>query len=443
LPTTKLTQLAVERLAPPARGRIDYFDTQLPAFGLRVSSTGRKSWIVMYRVGGKLVRETLGTVARIPKVEKARDLARESMRQAQAGVHPVEAKRTAKAAHSSAGDTFSAVADLFIDRYAKPNTRPITCAETKRLIERELKPEWGSRPILDISRRDVIELLDGIIDRGSPVQANRTLAHMRRLFNWAKEREIVEANPAAGLRMPTPEVERDRTLSDDELRLFWKACDAIGWPFGPMFKLLLLTAQRRSEVAGMRWSELKLPERQWVIPRERAKNDREHLVHLSERAVEIINTLPRFVGEASGRGGKPSTSDLLFTTTGASAASGFSKAKERVHAKMNKLLRRGLEQEEGQEQEEPEEEEGGIEEWTLHDLRRTAATGMARLNIAPHVVDRILNHVSGTIRGVAAVYNRHAYLEERRTALEIWSRYVENLVRSSAANVVSFAAARP
>jgi integrase len=432
LPTVKLTQVAVERLRPPASGRIEYFDTQLPAFGLRISATGRKSWIVMYRVDGKLVRETLGALRRIPKVDNARELARQSMRQAQAGVHPVEARRAAQAARSEEPDTFAAVADLFVERYAKRNTRPTTCAETERVIRRELKPAWGARPIRDIGRRDVIELLDGIVDRGAPIQANRTLAHMRRLFNWALEREIVQTNPAAGLTMPTPEVQRDRTLSDDEIRLFWNACDDIGWPFGPMFKLLLVTAQRRSEVAGLRWSELKLADRQWVIPRERAKNDREHVVHLSDLAGEIIEALPRFARERNGGEGKGTEGDLVFTTTGETHVSGYSKAKERLNTRMLELLRSDL-ADTG--------EDAAIREWTLHDLRRTATTGMAKLNIAPHVVDRILNHVSGTIRGVAAVYNRHAYIEERKAALEGWSRYVEGLVRSRPANVVQLAAA--
>lgn len=438
MPATKLTQVAVERLSPPASGRVEYFDTQLPAFGLRISATGRKSWIVMYRVDGKLVRETLGTLTRIPKVDKARELARQSMRQAQAGVHPVEARRAAQAARSKEPEpeTFAAVADLFVERYAKRNTRPVTYAETERLIARELKPAWGGKPIRDIGRRDVIELLDRMVDRGAPVQANRTLAHMRRLFNWAREREIVDMNPAAGLRMPTAEVQRDRTLSDNEVRLFWSACRDIGWPFGPMFKLLLVTAQRRSEVGGLRWSELKIADRQWVIPRERAKNDREHVVHLSDLAAEIIETLPRFAHERNGGEGKSAGRDFAFTTTGERPVSGISRAKERLDKRMLDLLRAEL-AEAGEDA-----KEAAVGEWTLHDLRRTAATGMAKLNIAPHVVDRILNHVSGTIRGVAAVYNRHAYLDERRAALDAWSRYVERLVRPTAENLVQLAAAR-
>jgi integrase len=425
LPTTKLTQIAVERLKAPASGRIEYFDTQLPAFGLRISASGRKSWIAMYRVNGKLVRETLGSLARIPKVENARERARESMRQAQAGVHPVEVRREAEvesAAHEL--QTFGAVADLFVARYARPNTRPITCAETERIIERELKPSWGARPIREIGRRDIVELLDRLIDRGAPVQANRALAHLRRILNWARERDIVDINPGAGMRMPTAEVQRDRVLSDHEVKLFWYACGDIGWPFGPMFKLLLLTAQRRSEVAGMRWSELSLTDRQWVIPRERAKNDREHAVHLCGLSIEIVQSLPRFVRDAAHGDGKAAPSDLVFTTTGTTAVSGISKAKERLDDRMLEQYRAKLADAVADTK-----KTAAIGEWTPHDLRRTAATGMARLNVAPHVVDRILNHVSGTIHGVAAIYNRHAYLNERQAALEAWGQYIENLVR--------------
>jgi integrase len=201
-----------------------------------------------------------------------------------------------------------------------------------------------------------------------------------------------------------------------------------------MFKLLLLTAQRRDEVGGARWPEIDLDKRLWTIPRERAKNDRAHEVHLSELALEILSELPKISrSRADGAGSEPSP--YLFTTSGERPVSGFSKAKERLDGHMLNLLRVEL----GQAGRDP---DAAIEPWILHDLRRTAATGMARLNIAPHVVDRILNHVSGTIRGVAAVYNRHAYLEERKSALEAWSRYVESLVRSTPANVLPLIAVK-
>jgi integrase len=224
------------------------------------------------------------------------------------------------------------------------------------------------------------------------------------------------------MKLPTVERERSRTLTDNEIQLFWSGCDRLGWPFGPLFKLLLLTAQRRTEVAGIRWSELNLEGRQWVIPRERAKNDREHIVHLSDLAGEIVEALPEIEG-----------TDLVFTTTGERHISGYSKAKARLDRHMLDTLRNELTEDVGK---------AVIGEWILHDLRRTAATGMAKLNITPHVVDRILNHVSGAIRGVAAVYNRHAYLDERKVALDAWNRYVSALVRPGPENVILLAAAR-
>jgi integrase len=203
-----------------------------------------------------------------------------------------------------------------------------------------------------------------------------------------------------------------------------------------MFKLLLLTAQRRDEVGSMEWSEITpLDERVWRIPRERVKNDRAHEVHLSGIALEIIDELPRISRtRPDGAGSEPSP--YLFMTDGTRPVSGFSKAKARLDRHMAQLLRAGIE-ETGTDPQSIE-----IDGWIVHDLRRTAAIGMARLNIAPHVVDRVLNHVSGTIKGVAAVYNRHAYLEERKAALAAWGRYVENLVRPAPANVVPLVMAR-
>jgi integrase len=434
MPTLKLTQPAVEKLKAPPMGRIEYWDNQLPGFGLRISETGRKTWVVMYRVRGKLVRETLGTAAVIPNVADARSRARESLQKAQAGVNPVEerrgSERAAKVAAERTPKSFGAGVDLYLTRYAERNTKPSTYKETKRVLEHDVKLAWDNRSIGEITRRDVIGLLDGIVDRGAAVQANRTFAVLRRFFNWTVEREIIPSSPLSGLRSPTAEAARDRALGDDEIRLFWAGSDKRGWPFGPMFKLLLLTAQRRDEVGMMEWTELDdLATRRWTIPREKAKNDRAHEVHLSELAIEIIHELPKISRtRADGIGSEPSP--YLFTTNGERPVSGFSKAKERLDKHMVQLLRAESE-EAGKDPAKAE-----IEGWILHDLRRTAATGMARLNIAPHVVDRILNHVSGTIRGVAAVYNRHAYLEERKVALEAWACYVESLVRSTPANVV-------
>jgi len=381
----------------------------------------------MYRVGGKLVRETLGTAAVIPNVADARMRARESLTKAQAGVNPVEqrrvSERAAKQAEERKPKSFGETVDLYLDRYAQKNTRTSTHKETRRVLEHDVRLGWEHRSVMEITRRDVIELLDAIVDRGATVQANRTLAVLRRFFNWTVEREIITASPMAGLKAPTAETARDRALNDEEIRLFWAGCEKLGWPFGPMFKLLLLTAQRRDEVGASSGRRSNLARREFgPFHVRRAKNDRAHEVSLSELAIKIIDELPRISRPiADGAGSEPSR--YVFTTNGERPVSGFSKAKERLDKHMMQLLRAELE-EAGKDPGKAE-----IDGWILHDLRRTAATGMARLNIAPHVVDRILNHVSGTIRGVAAVYNRHAYLEERRAALEAWGRYVEGLVR--------------
>jgi integrase len=410
MPTIRLTQRAIETLPRPATGRVEYWDRHLPSFGVRVAASGRKTWVAMYRVDGKLVRETIGILALIPNVAEARERARESMNNAQAGRNPVAERRerelAAKIKAEAPSDAFRPLATRYLERYAKKNTKPTTWKELQRQLEVDIFPRWGERPIASLTRHDVTALLDGIVDRGSPVQANRTLARLKTLFKWALDEELVPADPTARVRKVVKESARDRTLSDDEIRLFWAGCDRLGWPFGPMYQLLLLSAQRRDEVAGIEWSEIDVERRLWIIPREKAKNDRAHEVHLSTLAIEIIEALPR-IGDR-----------LLFTTTGDRPVSGFSKSKARLDRRME------------------------INDWILHDLRRTAATGMARLNIPPHVVDKVLNHVSGSIRGVAAVYNRHGYLAERRDALEAWSRYVESLVRPSPSNVVELAAAR-
>jgi integrase len=431
-----LTQRAVETLKAPPRGRIEYFDRTLPGFGLRISDAGRKTWFVMYRVRGRKVRETIGTVATIPNVGDARQRARESIELAQRGVHPAEAREEAEAVEAARSMTFATVADRYLVEYVERNTRPSTLRETRRILNRDVKPKWGHRPIRDITRHDVNEVLDEIADRGALLQANRTLGRLKTLFSWALDNELADTDPTARVRKRVKEIPRDRTLSPDEIRYFWAGCDKLGWPFGPLFKLLLLTAQRRDEVGAMEWRELDLHKRAWTIPRERAKNDRQHVVHLADLAAEIIDALPQIVGQGSAEGPSVPEPRLVFTNTGRTPVSGFSKAKDRLDRHMLDLLRSEL-AEAGKDA-----SQAGVGEWILHDLRRTAATGMASLNIAPHVVDRILNHVSGTIRGVAAVYNRHAYLDERKAALEGWSRHVQSLVRPGPNNVVHLSRGR-
>ena len=414
MPTRKLTDLFVERAKPPPHGRIEYFDAAFPGLALRITDNGGKSWCAFYRFKGRLRRFTIGRYPAIKPVQARREAAA-ALERVRGGVDPAEEKRAQREMRTPETDTFGAVALDYVERHHGKNSRKSTYLEAKRDIERNVLPKWRNRPIASIGRRDVLDLVDGIIARGAEVQANRTLARLRALFNWAIEKDRVAVSPVARMKLPTQEHARDRVLSDDELRWLWRACDQAGWPFGPLVKLLLLTAQRRDEVAGMEWSEIDLLKRVWTLPRHKAKNDRVHEVQLSDAAIEVLRSLPR-MGDG-----------LVFTTTGKRPISGFSKAKRRLDAAMHKANRVELSTKKG----------ASIPGWTLHDLRRTAASGMAKLKIFPHVTDKVLNHVSGTISGVAAIYNRFEYLDERRDALDAWGRYLSDLIEPATSTVVA------
>jgi integrase len=278
----------------------------------------------------------------------------------------------------------------------------------------------------------VHDLLDGIIDAGTEsrpnrVLANRVFSHFHKMCGWAVERGIISTSPVERMKAPAAETSRDRVLSDDELRMVWRATEAIGWPFEGFVKLLVLTAQRRDEVAGMTRSELDLLSKTWTLPRSRSKNDTEHTVPLSSAASAVIESLPQI----------RSRQGFMFTTVGERAISGFASAKNGIDARIFKALRKAAEEAGAPAEEEVE----APPRWTFHDLRRTAASGMARLGIPIHVVEAVLNHRSGTIRGVSRIYNRYSYEPEKRAALEAWGRYVEGLVRDTS-NVISLAAAR-
>ena len=312
-------------------------------------------------MAGRHRRYTIGPYPAF-KPADARRAASEALHRVEAGGDPAEEKRARRTAQAPEDMTFAAVARRYLKQQVEKNTAASTFRETRRIIDQDVIPVWGRRPIGSIARRDVSALVDAKAEAGAEVQANRVLARLRTLFGWAVGKDLIEVNPCDGLKPPTKERARDRVLSDAEVRAFWKGCDELGWPFAPLFRLLLLTAQRRDEVATMEWSELDLEKRLWSLPREKAKNDQGHDVHLSAQAVAFIKALPR-IGVKDG---------LIFTTNGRTAVSGFSRAKERLDVLMAKAA--------GHE----------IAPWIIHDLRRTATTGMARLKFAPHVVDRDL-----------------------------------------------------
>jgi integrase len=404
---TRLTELGVSKLTPPASGRIELFDSALPGFGVRVTSSGVRSFFVMTRVRGTLKRVTLGTHPEL-KLGEARTLAREAMAKARLGEDPSAAKR---AARRPAERPVERVIETYITKAQKARGRR-SWQEVERALTRELAP-WQGRPIETITRADVLELVDGIVDRGAPAMANLLLRYLKHFMGWCVERGLMETNPAAGIRAPAEVRSRDRVLTDAELAAAWVGCDALGWPFGPLVRLLVLTGQRRDEVAGMRWRDLDLEQRVWTLPRELTKSDRAHVVPLAEPVVEIIKDLPR-LGE------------LVFPAQRAGSAnpvSGFSRVKVRLDAQMVELLKDAA-TENGQDPEKVE-----LKPWRFHDLRRTAASGMARLGVPPHVIGHALNHAPAASLGqLGAVYVRHDYVHETRKALAAWALEVEKVV---------------
>jgi integrase len=407
MPTAKLTALVVANAKRPARGRLEYWDAALPGFGLRVTDKGAKSWTVLYRVHGRLRRATLGGYPAL-SLAGARDRAREILLEVEKGNDPAVAKAEERRREA---DLFQAVATEFIERHAKPNNR--TWRRQDADLKREFLPLWRDRPIGSITKRDILGVLDKIADRSSPRRANRYLALIKKLFNWCAERGYVEASPAATVKPLAREVSRDRVLSDDELGLVWRCCEHAGWPFGRLFQLLILTAQRLGEVSTMRWRDVDLDKAVWTVPAAAAKNGVANEVPLSSAAVTVLHSLPPL-----GREG------FVFPALNGTAnpVSGFSRAKAR--------LDRAIAFELGND------ERATMLPWRLHDLRRTAASRMAELGIAPHVIEKVLNHVSGSLAGVAGVYNRFGYGPEKRHALEAWAAHVCRLIGQSSAHVV-------
>ena len=246
------------------------------------------------------------------------------------------------------------------------------------------------------------KVLNGIVKRGSPSAANHALAAVRKMFNWAIEHGHVDRSPCFGIKAPSKLKSRDRVLTVEELVRIWQAAEKMGYPYGRIIQLLILTAQRRNEVTGLRWVELDLAKTTWTIPAERTKPGRTHELPLNESAVDLIQSLPR-VHE-----------DLVFPARGKdNPASGFSKWKRQL------------------------DELAGFGTWRIHDIRRTVASSMAQLKVPPHVIERVLNHTTGTLGGVAGIYNRFGYLSEMKDALDQWANHLARLTSAEASHDVS------
>ena len=397
------------RLTGPNVARLDLpvgkterivFDDDLPGFGVRIRAGGKRTWIIQYRKGAKQRRLTLGTLRAIDPA-KARKSAENLLAKIQLGGDPQAEKIEA---HARAIETLGAVTDDYLI-YAEAKLKARTYKEVKRHLTSP--KQWGSIKGLSvhrIQRANVAARLTEIERDSGSVSANRARASLSALFSWAMRQGLADHNPVVGTNKGE-EKSRDRILTDAELAAVWIACKADD--YGRIVRLLILTGQRREEVAGIANDELDLERALWLIPSERTKNKLEHEVPLSDPAVGILQAVTRRDGRA-----------LLFGA-GKGSYAGWSHAKTALDGR---IVEAGVK----------------ILPWRVHDIRRTVATGMAELGILPHVIEAVLNHVSGHKAGVAGIYNHARYRPEKRQALDRWAAHLEAIVDGkSAANVVA------
>jgi integrase len=395
----RLTIRSVEAMKPrPVRQEIP--DSFLPGLYLIQQPSGAKGWAVRYRHKGVPRKLTLGSYPALG-LKDARELGAKALRAVAEGRDPGREKVLARAAKA---DSVDRIVEDFLERHVRRSNRPRTAQETERLLRQHVLPRWRGRMVHEITRRDVLDILDRVVDGGAPIAANRVFAAIRKFFNWCAARDIIAASPCAGVKPPTAERARDRVLSDEELRLVWRAADKLGGTFSPLVKMLALTGQRRDEVARMRWEELDLDARLWTLPPARTKNNQPHEVPLSKAALVVLQNVPRIA----------SSPFVLTTNGGGSPASGYSKNKRRLDALLP----------------------ADMPPWRLHDLRRSCASGLARLGINLPVIEKVLNHSSGSFAGIVGVYQKHSFADEKRAALEAWGSFVTAVVEGKPASKV-------
>ncbi len=387
MPRLKLTKSSIDVLPTPSSDVI-YWDAAFPGFGLKVTPKGRKVFVVLYRTGGagsKLRKYTIGPYGRVT-LHQARVAAQKVFAAKLEGRDLAAEKREAR--RRVVADRVEDLLETFILQHVSQNR---SAYEISRLLRREMGKPWSGRSIHEITKRDVVDVISAIEQRGAPGTANKTLKVIKTFLRWCVGRAVLDRSPAEGVPMPAKVVTRDRVLTDGELAQVILAARQMSGPYGGIVELLALTGQRREEVAAMTWGELDLHRRVWTLPKSRTKNAKEHAVHLSEQSMAVLL-------RTTVRG------PFVFTVLGSKPFREFSRTKRQI------------------------DEFSGVTGWRLHDLRRTCVSGMARLGVAPHVADKILNHQSGTISGVAAVYQRHDFLDERNDALERWGAHIAKIV---------------
>ena len=392
-----LTDIAIQHLKPRA---VRYEVPDAGARGLRVvvQPSGRKSFAVRYRNAAGRARKL--TLPAGITLAGARKLTADALLEAAQGKDPATAKQAARqTARVRVDDTVERLAHQFIEQHAKRKTRENSWRATDGIFRNIVLPAWSKRNVHEIVRRDVIDLLEEVaVDR--PVMANRAHAALSRFSKWLCQRDVIVASPCIGVPLPSKEMPRDRVLSDDELRQLWMACEAIGGPEGACIKMLVLTGQRKNEIALLRWREVGSDVLE--LPAERMKGKQAHTLPLSTQAAAIIASMPKPAPQVP--------DDYVF---GPSPVEPFDRIKRALDAHM-----------------------GAARRWQIRDVRRSVASGMARIGVPVPVIEKILAHRGGTFRGVVGTYQRHSFLPEMAAALQKWADHVEHLVGGKPAKVV-------
>lgn len=444
MPRAAITKRTVDAAKPGARDNI-LWDTDLAGFGLKVTPAGGKVYVFQYRLArpGEADRTaarryTIGKHGALTP-DQARKRARELSAMVEQRIDPRQAELDAVAAADRLTEqqaeqarleselTFDRIADRWLDHYEhERERRPASVRQARMVIDNHLRPTLGDKPMPHITRDDLEPIIAAI-----PAQqkAMRRTVHVYAsiLFGWAAAHRYCGTNPVSGMIKPAAPKPRNRVLTDVELGKVWHASASSASPFGAFFRLLALTGQRRSEVAGMEWAELDRATATWTIGADRAKNGKVHIVPLSGAAIAAIDNLAQAAhGDATKDSANWPKRGYALTTTGRTPISGITKAKAALDAAIAEAG-----------------DSTPLAHWRIHDLRRTLATGLQRLGIRFEVTEAVLNHLSGAKGGVAGIYQRHEWAEEKRSALDAWARHIEAVTApADAANIVPITAAK-
>jgi integrase len=416
-----LNDRTIKALKPaPAGQRRDLWDTVVPGLGIRSTDKGNHSYVLLSRFPGSRnpTRRAIAEVGALGLAE-ARTRARRWLGLIGRGIDPaVEVERERLAEQRKQADTFAAVAEKLFTRKLKTQRRGFV---VEQIIRKELLPRWGARPVTDITHRDVREIVEGVVDRGAATYAHNVFDAVNAVLNFAAAQDMIEANPARLLKRSAiigPKRHRQRVLDDAELRALWRASGRLGYPYGSLYQMLILTGTRLDEAAGARWREFDLERKTWTIPAERFKSDAVHMVPLTDDAVAVLGTLPRF-----------NSGDYLFSAKfGKAPVGGFTKVKDRLDRQMLRTLR-ALARARGDDPRSVQ-----LVHFVNHDLRRTVRTRLSALKVPDHVAEMVIGHGR---KGIARIYDQHRFEDEKREALTLWAMRLRSIVTPPPANVIA------